>query len=189
MDRTMTLQRTDINVDEFEQFIALPENVDRRFELIDGEIVEMSPTEVHNLVGGNFYSALRAFVLPRKLGRVVYEVRYRIPGDNRNSRIPDISFTVTERLLPVVWKGAATQMPDLAIEIKSPDDRYTDLRRKAAYYLEYGVRLIWLAFPEKRIIEIYRPDADVEILTAEDELKDADIIPGFSVVVADLFEI
>jgi Uma2 family endonuclease len=183
------VERIGITVEEFERFVELPENEDRRFELIDGEIVEMSPTELHNLVGGNFYRTVYNYVDANKLGRVVYETYYRSPDDNRNVRVPDIAFTRAERLLPVVERGSIPQMPDLAIEIKSPNDTYAKMRATAAYYLSKGVQLVWLVYPKKRVIEVFRPGMDSEILTAEDMLDGGDVLPGFRVPVQQLFEI
>src|SRR5215207_3862350 len=111
-------------VEEFEAFISQSENSDRIFELIDGEIVEKMPTEEHSITVGNTYTFLREFVKPRNLGRVAFEVRRQMPDDQHNARLPDVEFTSTERLLPVVRKGAVPQMPDLAVEVKSPNDSF-----------------------------------------------------------------
>ena len=78
-------------------------------------------------------------------------------------------------------------LPDLAVEIKSPDDTVKEMREKAAYYLAHGVRLVWLVYPHKRLVEVYRPDADVEILAVGDVLTGGEVLPGFSIPVADVF--
>ena len=48
-------------------------------------------------------------------------------------RLPDVSFIAGER--PVVKKGSIPQMPDLAVEVQSPDDSPADMRAEAAFYL------------------------------------------------------
>ena len=174
-------------VDEFEQFISLPENVDRLFELINGEIAEKLPTEEYSLTVGNFYLALRLFVEPRDLGRVAFEVRRRMPNDKRNARLPDAEFTSKERLLPVVKKGAVPQMPDLVIEVKSPSDSLIELREKAIFYLRNGTRLVWLALPDKHQIEIHTSDNAVKTLGIDDTLDGGDVLPGFTMAVKDVF--
>lgn len=183
-ERPSTLEQQ--TVEEFERFLRLPENLDRLFELINGEIVEKMPTEEHGLVAGNLVAALHNFVRPKRLGRVGVEVRHRLPQDNRNSRMPDVSFTSARR--PLVKTGSVPQMPDLAIEIQSPDDTIKKLREKAAYYLENGSRLVWLIYPHKRLIEVYSLDVDVEILLESDLLTGADVLPDFSMPVADVFD-
>jgi Uma2 family endonuclease len=138
----MVVEKKLYTVDEFEEFLTLPENTDRLYELIEGEIVEKVPTEEHGLIAGNFYAALRDFVKPRKLGRVVIEVRYRKESDNYNSRQPDVSFTRAERLLPVVKQGAVPQLPDLAIEVQSPDDSIKKMREGRLFIgkrRQYGI--------------------------------------------------
>src|SRR5689334_20272676 len=114
-------------VDQFEAYIARPENAERLFELIDGEIVEKVPTEEHSLIVGNIYTDVRTFAEPRDLGRAAFEVRRRMPNDPHNARLPDVEFTTKARLLPVVAKGAVPQMPDLAVEVKSPDDNLSKM--------------------------------------------------------------
>jgi Uma2 family endonuclease len=176
------------SIDEFEAFIGLPENADRLFELINGEIVEKVPTEEHSLIVGNPYYVLRVFVDERGLGRVAFEVRRKMPDDAHNARLPDVEFTAQERLLPVVKKGAVPQMPDLAVEVKSPDDNLSKLREKAAYYLANGTRLVWLVYPEKRLIIVLTPDSE-EILTENDALTGGDVLPGFEVPVERIFSV
>jgi Uma2 family endonuclease len=174
-------------IDQFEAFIALPENVNRRFELLNGEIIERMPTEEHGLIVSNILAFIWNFIRPRKLGRVTVEARHRVPNDDHKARIPDIAYTSAERALPLTTQGPVPQMPDLAVEVKSPDDSYLELRQKAAYYLDNGSKMVWLVFPEKRIIEVYRPDVDVEILTPGDSISGHELLPGFTLAVDDVF--
>lgn len=176
-------------IDEFEVFIAQDENKERLFELIDGEIVENVVTEEHGIIAVNVSSALHQFVKAYNLGRVMVEVRHRIPDDVSNERLPDVSFTSAGRAMPLVTEGAVPQMPDLAVEIKSPSDRYIGMRQKAAYYLENGSRMVWLIFPEKRLVEVYKPDADIEILNENDTLNGGEVLPNFTLAVKDIFAV
>lgn len=172
-------------VQEFEDFIAQPENTEKRFELINGEIVEKMPTEKHSLIAGNIYSALREYARPRNLGRPLFEVRYEFSGGN--IRIPDISFTLAERSQPVVDRGPVSQLPDLVVEVKSPDDAILKLREKADFYLEHSVRLVWLVYPDPRIVEVYTPDG-IEMLAEGHILTGEPVLPDFSIPVSAVFE-
>ena len=184
----MALEQTKTyTVEEFERFLALPENADRLFELIDGEIVEKMPTEEHGLVGSNINAHLWNFNHQHKLGRVTIEPRHQTPDNRYNSRLPDVAFTSKERALPLVTKGAVQQLPDLAVEIQSPDDSLRKMRAKAAYYLANGSRLVWLVLPEKRLVEVYRADGEVDILTENDALDGGDVLPGFALPVQEIF--
>jgi Uma2 family endonuclease len=176
-----------VTIRDFEAFIAQPENVDRLFELIHGEIVEKVPTEEHSLVVGDIYMELRLFVDARDLGRVTFEVRRRAKGDDLNARLPDVDFTRKERLLPVVTQGAVPQMADLIVEVKSPDDSFVKLREKANYYLNNGVQLVWIVFPATRQIEVHTNDSPVRTLSSDDEIDGGSVLPDFRVRVSAFF--
>jgi Uma2 family endonuclease len=145
------------------------------------------PTEQHGLIQVNIATELRNHTKPRSLGRVTAEPRHQTPDDRYNSRLPDIAFTSKERALPLVTKGAVQQMPDLVVEIQSPDDSLRKMRDKAAYYLANGARLVWLVLPEKRLVEIYRANDDIDVLTENDSLDGEDVLPGFTLPVRDIF--
>jgi Uma2 family endonuclease len=183
----MDVQTRLITVEEFEDFIALDENSDRLFELIDGEIVEKMPTEEHGIVIGNIYRPLWNFAVPRNLGRVNFEVRRRMPDDDHNARLPDVEFTRAERLLPVVSQGAVPHMPDLAVEVKSPDDSKIKMREKALYYLSNGTQLVWLVFPRTRQVEVHTAES-IHTFNLGDILDCGDVLPGFTLAVAAIFE-
>lgn len=177
-----------VTADEFEAFIQREDNAERRFELINGEIVEKLPTQEHGIIVLKIGARLLVYVETHKSGRVSVETRHRQPGDPFNDRIPDISYVVgTDEA--VVRKGPMPRLPDLAVEVKSPDDSYTHLREKAAYYLENGVSMVWLVYPEKQLVEIYQPDADIQILTVGDTINGAPLLPGFTLSIADIFAV
>jgi Uma2 family endonuclease len=172
-------------VEEFERYYLSPENGNHLFELIDGKVHEKMPTQRHGLVASNVSFALTSYARQHKTGRPGVEVRHQSPDDRRNSRLPDVSFTCTRA--PLVEQGSVLYMPDLAVEIKSPDDTIQEMRDTAAYYLANGSRLVWLVYPNYRLIEVYRADADVEILGEEDTLTGGDVLPGFELSVREVF--
>jgi Uma2 family endonuclease len=172
-------------VDEFETYIARPENSDRYFELINGEIVEKVPTERHGHVSVNITTDVRIWIRKTGKGRIVVEVRHQNPDDRYNARQPDISY-YADASRPIVEKGAVPQLPDLAIEIKSPDDTYKKLREKADYYLANGTKVVWLIYPDKQMVEVLTQD-DFQILRAGETLDGGDLLPGFTMKVDDIF--
>ena len=179
------LPKRKYTVEEFEQLFAQAEDGDRLLELIHGEIVEKMPTEEHGVVAGNAVFALRSYVQIHKSGRVGVEVRHRIPADEWNSRMPDVSYSTVRRAL--VTKGSVPTMPDLAVEVQSPDDSIKAMREKAAYYLANGAKLVWLIYPRKRMIEIYSANGEIDMLHETDTLSGEAVLPGFTLPVADLF--
>lgn len=180
-------------VEEFERIADSPENVERLLELIEGEIVEKMPTEEHNMASGNLYSAIKAYAKAHQLGRVVYETSYHVLGDKQNVRIPDIAFTRTERLQPVVKQGSAKQLPDLAIEVRSPNQSMKKLREKAAYLLKNGVQIVWIFDPKPQIAEVCTLGEDGKMqtrtLASDGTLDGGDVLPGFTLPMKDVFDL
>jgi Uma2 family endonuclease len=175
-----------VSIQDFEAFVALPENSDRLFELIDGEIVEKMPTEEHGFLAMFLAGEIYIYLKKNPIGRLVSEVRYQLPEDDQNSRLPDVAFTRNERLQPLVKSGAVPQMPDLVIEIKSPNDVILKMREKALYYLSNGTQLVWLVFPHKKQIEIYTAD-EVRVLGIDDTLDGGEVLPEFTLALKDIF--
>ena len=184
----MAIQPKLFTVVEFEKFLALPENRDRSFELIHGEIVEKVPTEEQGLIAANLCGFLWQYTRQSGFGRAVIEVRVRMPEDDYNSRQPDVAF-FADTTRPIVKRGPVLQMPDLVIEVKSPDDTYTSMRERAQYYLGHGARLVWLVYPAKRLVEVYRQGADSDLLTADDTMQGDDVLPGFVLSVHEIFDL
>jgi Uma2 family endonuclease len=185
----MAIQPKLVTVVEFEQFLALPENGDRSFELIHGEIVEKVPTEEHGLIAANICGFLWQYTRQSGFGRAVIEVRIRMLEDDYNSRQPDVAFFTTDTTRSIVKRGPVHQMPDLVVEVKSPDDTYTSMRERAQYYLVHGAKVVWLIYPEKRLVEVYRQDADSELLTGDDTLNGGDVLPNFVLSVHEIFDL
>jgi Uma2 family endonuclease len=176
---------------DFEAFIAQPDHSEAHFELIHGEIVEKVPTEVHGIIAAMIVHLLLAYALPRDLGRVSVEARHQPPGDNYNVRLPDVAFTSTARALPPAEEGSVPQMPDLAVEIQSPNDRPREIREKAHFYLQNGSRLVWLVYPKSRSVEVctLSESGSLQItpIPSDGVLDGGDILPGFSISVSEIF--
>ncbi|MEL6270460.1 MAG: Uma2 family endonuclease [Chloroflexota bacterium] len=181
----MTIQEFVYTLPEFETLLRQPENNNRSIELIHGTVVEkMAPTQEHGYIAANVSGELRAHVKPRDLGRVSVETAHTSTDDTYNYRIPDVSFVSGDALTK---QGAVPHMPDLAVEIKSPDDSYAELREKANYYLTNGAKLVWLIFPDKQRVEVHTPD-EVTTLEADDTLDGGDVLPDFKIAVSVLFD-
>lgn len=181
----MVAQERLVTVEEFEEFLAREENSERRFELIYGEIVEKVPTQKHGIITGNIVTELNLYLRQNPIGYAAVEVRHRPAGDSDNDRLPDVSF-IADRSQPIIEEGAVEKMPDLAIEVKSPTDSYKKMVDKAEFYLANGSRMVWLFYPEKRLIEVLTLD-DRQLLGEDDELDGGDVLPGFKAKVKIFF--
>lgn len=179
------------SLDEFEALLSQPGQADRLLELIDGEVVEKVPTELHGLIAVNLGGELRSFVRERGLGRVTVEVRHQVPREDQDpkrprSLIPDVAFTSRERALPLVSEGAVPQLPDLVVEIQSPDQSDWMMSDKASYYLANGSRMVWLIYPDRLLVEVLTTSTR-HLLTAADTIDGGDLLPGFQLQVKVIF--
>ncbi len=182
----MAVQKRDVTVAEFENFIALSENRERRLELVNGEIVEKVVTQEHGIIAGNSVTEINFYLRQRAIGRAAVEVRHRATDDQENDLLPDMSFAA-DLNKTVIREGTVSSMPDLAVEIKAPNDSFKKMRAKARYYLAHGSRLVWLIFPDQRVIEVYTDDD--EYVVGEDEmLNGGNVLPDFSIPVRNLFK-
>lgn len=183
-----SLAKTFVTIEEFEALIERPENGNRLIELIDGEVVEKVVSEVHGVIVMRLGHKIMLYLDHNPIARVTSEVHHRAASGKGNVYQPDIAVTLLKNALPVSDRGAVARMPDLAVEVWSPANTLTSLRKKAEYYLANGGQLVWIIYPKKRLIEVYTLDEDVEILTTADALDGGDLLPGFSLPVEDVFE-
>jgi Uma2 family endonuclease len=114
---------------------------------------------------------------------------YQYPAlDNGRLKFPDVSVVLAERLTGGVPKGWANFPPDLVIEVVSPNDQADELQQKVGQWLAGGVRLVWVVYTEAREVVVHHPDRHSQTLVLGEELSGEDVVPGFRVAVAELFE-
>jgi len=160
-------------------------------ELIEGRIVAMRPAgDLHGGYESNFDEYLKAYVRSRKLGKVrVGEVGIYIRRNPDTVRGADVVFISNERYAQRQSQtGFLDVAPDLVVEIMSPADRWQEVNEKLRDYFSIGVRLIWVGNPAEPAVYAYRSLTDVRRFGPEDTLTGDDVLPGFSVPVARLFE-
>jgi Uma2 family endonuclease len=181
----MAIQPKLKTVADLEAFAALPENRARLFELIAGEIIEKMGSFIPSRIAGWIVYFLNAYLLNHPIGYVtVTDGSYILSEED--APMPDVAF-ISRARLPTIPERAVHGPPDLAVEVKSPNDTRRELRRKAELYIRYGVRLVWLVFPEDQTVEVYMADEEVVTMGADGILDGRDVLPGFTLAVADLF--
>ncbi|VTT99110.1 Hypothetical conserved protein OS=uncultured planctomycete GN=HGMM_F09D09C05 PE=4 SV=1: Uma2 [Gemmataceae bacterium] len=180
-----------MTVDEYWDFVNLPENMDRLFELRRGEVVEMSrPKKPHGIVAaniarvlGNYSFAVNlGYVLSNDTGVVLEETPGTVVG-------PDVAYCVDANNYDDVEPKWVESPPVLAVEVLSPTDKPGEVNEKISDYLRAGVKVVWLADPEVKTVTVYRPNHHHVILKPADELTGGDELPGFSCKVADFFRL
>lgn len=182
----MNVQLAKITVEEFEQFLRTPTHTHEAYELIEGTIAEKMPTEEHGQIVLIIGAAILAYLKANPIGRVGVEVRHRVIDDLYNDRLPDLSVRITDG--PAITQGAVPGMPDLAVEVQSPDDTLKQLSDKAAYYLANGSRAVWLVYTEKRLVEVLTASSR-QLLGIGETVKGGDILAGFNLPVSEIFAI
>ena len=167
-----------------EEFQNLPE-ADQSYELIDGKLVRKAvPKYDHNRVVLNLIKAYILFDPTEAIGEVIQETSFRLSGDTAPT--PDLSFYSFARKPKPGTPMAAT--PDLAVEVQSPGQSMPMLEAKLARYIAGGVKLGWLVLLPKKVVQIYRPSqAQPQVLGLDDQLEGEEVIPGFSIPVAQIF--
>ena len=163
-----------------------------RGELIRGVLCETMPAgRIHGKVAAIVISILMNFVRPRRLGQIIgTDAGIMLQREPDTVREPDVAFISVEKLpLDSDIPGYYEDAPDLVVEIVSPSDRPENVFNKACMWILFGVRLVWVLNPDDRTVEVHRPGASTTRLTEDDTLDCADVLPGFSCTVSDLFDL
>lgn len=176
-----------ITVDEFWEMTSDPGH---RYELVDGELIDMDGAPPHGKVTGEIYLLIRLHLkatgLPLEVG---VSTGFRM--NPYTLRFPDVQVTTEERMAAYDesaggWPHFA---PDVAIEVVSPSNTPAELARKAGEYFANGARAMWIADPGPRTVVIRRPGVEDEVFGPEDTLTGEPEIPGFSCAVVDIFAV
>ena len=162
-----------------------------RGELIRGVLHETMPAGFkHGWIVIKLGALLLNFIQPRALGTLVgSDSGVWLERDPDTVREPDIAFTSAERLpINADIDGYAEVVPDLVVEVVSPNDRPGEVADKTAMWLSFGVRLVWLVRPDSRTVEVHRSSGEVVTLGAGDALDGLDVLPGFSCSIGAIFD-
>lgn len=163
---------------------------DGRWELINGELVEMSPTgERHWEACSKLIYYLNAFVLPRRLGSVLTpDAGVVLSTDPPMLRVPDAGFVRADRLPADRDRSGYLEVaPDLVVEVLSPNDRTAEVMAKGVLWLGAGVSLLWLVDPVAETVTVFAPGHAPRELAGEQVLDGGDVLPGFELTVRDIF--
>ena len=159
-------------------------------ELIRGKVVT-SPYGfiVHGYVCAQVAGHLHGFVRATNLGYCLCNnVAVLIQRDPDTVRCPDICYYSETRFpRPKVGPWIMPIPPDVAIEVVSPTDRWSEIERKIGEYLQAGSFAVWVISTENRTVMIHRDsDSPPEVLN-DDVIADQPELPGFRCTVAELF--
>jgi Uma2 family endonuclease len=174
---------------DLEALYNLPENADKKFELFRGMIYEEpTGTPLHAWIISTILHLLRTYLDANPIGYAFADsIQYDLP--NGDTFIPDVSF-VSEQRQPEL-PSKFTIAPDLAIEVFSPGNREREMTEKIESYLQSGTQRVWVAYPESKVVEVYRlsPDGGLLFHTfgLDTALGGEDLLPGLQIPVRDVF--
>jgi Uma2 family endonuclease len=172
-----------------ENYKLLPET-GPRYQLIQGDLyMAPAPNRFHQEISRNLQFELHSYLKRNPIGKL-FDAPFDVYLDEINVFQPDIIIVLNDRL-GILTEDGAEGAPDLVIEILSPKTRRLDLVNKKQEYARAGVKELWIIDPEPRTIMIHQFAFDgvekIRQIDQEDTLS-TELLPGFSLVVATLFE-
>lgn len=178
-----------MTADEFYEWTHRPENRDRQFELEEGEVVEVSrPGERHGTVCSNTSYILVGYTRSIKQGNVTSNdtgiVLERGPDTVRG---PDVAMYLENRKFKDLEVKYSERVPNLVVEILSPNDRRGKMQKRINKFLEKGVAMVWLLDPEEETVSIFVKNQLPIVLEGDEEVTGLDVFDGFRCKACDFF--
>ena len=174
-------------VEEFDEFVQLPENADKLFEYIGGEIFEVPSRPYDSSIAMRVSANIGIFVRKHDLGYVTGEgAGYRVCGERY---VPNAAFIRYDKVNDLNVIGYVPNPPDLVVEMlsfeNSEDNKTATI--KLSNYLAAGV-VVWIVRPEKKIVEVHQLSKPVRIFHEKDSLDGGDVLPGLTIKLSDIFK-
>lgn len=178
---------TTIKLITADELLMMPRD-DYHYELVRGVLTEPLPPhfDPHGKAASSFGFVLSKYADDNDYGTVTGRAGFHLETNPDTVRAPDIGWVAPGRITERV-PGYQPLSPDLAVEIRESYETQEDMNERAAMWLGFGTRQVWVGDPETIIVTRYRPGQDPEVLTEGDILDGGDLLPGFSVPVWRLF--
>jgi len=162
----------------YEDYVRISEKTEKRMELIDGKIYNMSsPSTVHQLAIATIFSEIKEYIKKNNGDCMpfVAPLDVKIMNDERNVVQPDVFVVCDKSKIERKYiKGAV----DLAIEVLSPNTSKRDMTIKRKLYREAGVREYWMVDLESETVIIQMMDENITYMYGFDELIPVGIYEG-----------
>ena len=160
-----------------------------QYELVRDRLVRTNPpNQEHDHITVLLATALQNFVRPLSLGRVLVEPGYTLTLNPDSVRGPDVSFVRSGRSDYPPRRGFYVGAPDLAVEVRSPDDSIAGLLEKANEYHRAGTELVWIIDPEDHTARVLRHDGTDVTFRIGDSLDGEAVLPGFVLTLDEVFD-
>jgi Uma2 family endonuclease len=172
-----------------EELLEMPDDA-YRYELVRGELRKMAPAGArHSSIGVKIAISMGNQVTANNLGTVFgADGGFLLERNPDTVRAPDVGFVRRERLEEVglvdgYWPGP----PDLAVEVISPNDLYTEVAEKVEEWLKAGSGMVLVVDPRRRVATVHRPGREAFTLAEGEVLDGEDVVPGWRMAVGDVF--
>jgi Uma2 family endonuclease len=134
---------------------------------------------------------LGSYTEEHALGTAVTEMLFILDAQRDLRRRPDVAFVSVARWplyqeLPET--GDWNVVPELAVEVLSPNDAAKDVLAKVREYFHYGVQVVWVVSPEEQQVYVYTSPTRVRILAVDDTLTEEQLLPGLQLPLRRLFQ-
>lgn len=190
----MTQTTTPKKLLTFEEFLAYDDGTDTRYELVDGELVEMPPeSQLNNVITKFLFVELAKHFA---IALVAWNTEIEVSGRRAKCRLPDLLVHTEESLAALTGATRATithEMPPpaLVIEVVSPgvENRNRDYRYKHTEYAARGIAEYWIVDPELQQITVCKwVEGQYEdgVLTGAMPIA-SDVVPNWSLTVEQVF--
>jgi Uma2 family endonuclease len=160
------------------------------YELVNGELKEIEVSAESSFIAGEICTLLKNHCKARQPGWVFPEgTGFRcFPDDVGRVRKPDTCYIALPRYAVDRFRseGFVTVVPDLIVEVVSPNDIAREVEEKRLEWLDAGVREVWIVYPESRSVYVHRAGGGYALLRAADPIT-TPLLPEFSVTVAEFF--
>jgi Uma2 family endonuclease len=169
-----------------DDLLTMPDG--RNYELVHGELKEMNVSMESSYVAGRVFRAVANFVEPLGLGWVFPEgTSFRcFPFEETRVRRADTAFIRYDRLTEAEYRlGGHCRV----VEVVSTHDTAYELELKTEEWLAAGAKLVWIVLPPIRAVRVYDVNEGHRYYRSAQNITGHSILPGFSVPVADLFQL
>jgi Uma2 family endonuclease len=157
-------------------------------ELIDDTIVEKSMGYREGQIAMRLVVKLGTHIEQASFGGILNGPDAQMRVQSGNVRLPDVSWASDDRA-PITNVPIPDLSPDLIVEVLSAGNTKPEIDRKLGEFFDGGTRLAWVVDRRERRVTVYRGSVDRhEVLDAAASLDGEDVLPGFSLPIASLFD-
>ncbi|MDX2162364.1 MAG: Uma2 family endonuclease [bacterium] len=169
---------------DFERWAALPEHIEQRHELINGEIVEVTSNSYSSMIAGVILTYLNLYMIKNDLGYVTGADGGYAVGEARF--MPDVGVVLKARHPELPRVAYLPFPPDLAVEVASPSDTARRMFHKVNAYQRAGT-VTWVVWPDDKTIDVYAPGEMPRTFDVSGALDGGALLPGFALPLKDVF--